>query len=460
MNADKEIRLKPIRLECTMNSVSRFALIWLLLIAPALWGQSGRPPNIVLIMADDMGREALGNYGGASYETPAMDKLAKEGVRFTQAYSLPLCTNTRVSLMTGKYNFRNWKAFGILDPQVKTFGHWFSEGGYHTCISGKWQLQSYNPIDFQPEWRGKGMRVEDAGFDEYFLWHSEHTEDKGSRYADPHINSNGTYLEDTEGKYGPDLYVDYINDFMERHRDKPFFVYYSMALPHGPFNPTPDHPDWRVDRFASDPKYYTSMVEYVDKSVGRILQQIDALGLQKDTLVVFFSDNGTPEVVTSKMADGSEVSGGKGQANLRGTHVPLLIQWAGASRHGHVVDELVDTNDIVPTLFDAAGISLPKGEIFDGESLLPQVRGELGKHRDWLYFYFDPHPGAGKERRKKRVWAMTRGYKLADGEGGALYNLSEDPDEGHPIYSGDDSREMKAARKKLRRILNRFNRQM
>ncbi len=447
-----------------MNRIRKLPLIWslisLLVLAPSLLGQSERPPNIVLILADDIGREALGSYGGISYETPALDRLAEEGVRFTRAYSLPLCTNTRVSLMTGKYNFRNWKAFGILDPAVKTFGHWFAEAGYRTCISGKWQLQSYNPLDFQPEWRGKGMRAEDSGFDEFFLWHSEHTEDKGSRYPDPHINDNGTYLEETEGKYGPDLYVDYINEFMERHRDEPFFVYYSMALPHGPFNPSPDHPDWQVDRFASDPKYYKSMVEYMDKCVGRILRQIEALGLREDTLVVFFGDNGTPEVVTTRMADSSEIPGGKGQPNIRGTHVPLLVQWPGSAKAGHVVEDLVDTNDIVPTLFEAAGIHPPMGEVFDGESLVPQIRGEVGRHRDWLYFYYDPHPGAGKERRKKRVWAMTEGFKLADGEGGALYDLSVDPDEEDPIFRDGESREARAARKKLERILNRFNRQM
>ena len=167
-------------------------------LQPANAEADGRP-NIVLIMADDLGYETLGCYGGTSYKTPHLDALAKEGVRFTQAYAQPLCTPTPVQLMTGQYNHRNWRAFGILGPEEKTFGHMMRAAGYKTCISGKWQLYSYNPPDFEPEWRGKGMLAENAGFDEYFLWHAGHTEDKGSRYADPVVLDNGT-LRSFEGK--------------------------------------------------------------------------------------------------------------------------------------------------------------------------------------------------------------------------------------------------------------------
>src|SRR5690606_20710757 len=110
-----------------------------------------RRPNIVLILADDLGYECLGCYGGNSYKTPRLDELAATGVRFQRAYALPLCTPTRAQLMTGKHNFRNWQAFGVLDPNEKTFGHYMKEAGYRTCISGKWQLYSYNPPDFEPE---------------------------------------------------------------------------------------------------------------------------------------------------------------------------------------------------------------------------------------------------------------------------------------------------------------------
>jgi arylsulfatase A len=123
-------------------------------------------PNVVLIMADDLGYECLGAYGSVSYQTPNLDRMAEQGVMFTDAHAIPLCTPTRVSLMTGKYTFRNWLAFGILDPNAKTFGHWMKDAGYATCIVGKWQMWSYNAPDYEPEWRSKGMKAEDAGFDE------------------------------------------------------------------------------------------------------------------------------------------------------------------------------------------------------------------------------------------------------------------------------------------------------
>ena len=205
-------------------------------------------PNILLIMSDDLGYEAIGCYGGTSYKTPNVDRLAATGVRFTHAYAQPLCTPTRMQLMTGQYNFRNWKAFGVMDPSEVTIGHTMQQAGYRTCIAGKWQLYSYNPPDFEPEWRGKGMPPEQAGFDDWYLWHARHTEEKGSRYAKPVILDNGKLVENTEDLYGPDLYTAHINQFMENHvhdhADQPFFVYYPMALTHGPFPPTPHSADW------------------------------------------------------------------------------------------------------------------------------------------------------------------------------------------------------------------------
>ena len=234
-----------------------------------------RKQNIILILADDLGYECLGSYGGKSYKTPRLDEMAERGVRFTHAYSLPLCTPTRMALMTGQYNFRNWEAFGVMAPNEKTFGHYMQDAGYKTCITGKWQLWSYNPSDFEPEWRGKGKLPEEAGFDEHFLWHVGHTEDKGSRYADPVIMDNGEPFEDAEGAYGPDLFTGYLLDFASRHKDEPFFIYYPMALTHGPFTPTPDSEGWEVDRHKNDPSNFGDMVEYTDKLIGYILESED-----------------------------------------------------------------------------------------------------------------------------------------------------------------------------------------
>ncbi len=247
------------------------------------------PPNIVLIMADDIGIEGLGCYGGTSYKTPNLDQLAATGLRYRHAHAQPLCANTRLQLMTGLHNNRNWICFGILDPKAKTIGHYLYEAGYRCCIAGKWQLQSYDPPDCPgaETRRGLGMHPKDAGFHNYCLFHSLHTEDKGSRYPDPTWLEDGM-LKHAKNKYGPGMWVDYINEFMEREKDKPFFVYFPMALPHWPMTPSPDSPAWNdpEQRATPDTKHFSSMVEYMDKSVGKIVSRIDQLGLRDNTLRV------------------------------------------------------------------------------------------------------------------------------------------------------------------------------
>lgn len=432
-----------------MTAKSLFTIILLIASLQA----ADKRPNIVLILADDLGIEGLGCYGGASYKTPFLDRLAAEGVRFDDAHATPLCTPTRVALMTGKYGFRNWLAFGILDPNARTFGHWFSEAGYQTCISGKWQLRSYNPPEFQPEWRNRGMRPEDSGFDEYMLWHTEHTEDKGSRYAQPRIQSNGSYVKDTEDDYGPDHYVDYIEGFMERHQDEPFFVYYPMALTHGPFNPTPDSDSWATgDRLASDPdKHFGDMVAYMDKMVGRIDSKLRDLGIRDNTLLLFYGDNGTPRDVVSKMLDGRSIRGGKGENNRRGTHVPLIVNWPANQSGGRIVSDLIDTTDFVPSILEAAGIAPPDDEILDGHSFLPQVRGETGNPRDWIFIHHDPLPGHKKEGRSIARWIQDKQYKLFDDtRDHRFYDFTTDPEEQRPIDISRASPEAKAAHAKLK----------
>lgn len=415
-----------------------------------------RRPNIVLILADDLGYECLGCYGGKSYKTPRLDALAATGVRFQRAYAMPLCTPTRAQLMTGKHNFRNWQAFGVLDPNEKTFGHFMQEAGYRTCISGKWQLYSYNPPDFEPEWRGKGMRAEASGFDEYCLWHTEHTEDKGSRYADPVIQQNGTYLTDTEGRYGPDIFVDYINDFMERHRDEPFFVYYPMALTHGPFQPTPHSDDWPEQRHAKGPQYFKDMVEYMDVVIGRIVDKLDELGLREDTLLIFLGDNGSPREITS-LVNSHEMRGGKGHSTEAGTHVPLVANWLGTTPAGHVCDDMVDCSDFLPTLMEMAGATLPEDDVFDGLSFLPQLHGEAGNPHEWLYFYHDPLPGWGKTNYRLQRWAQDKQWKLYDD--GQLFDYGADVLEEHPIAPGTGTPQAEAARQTLRGVIEGMRRQ-
>lgn len=446
--------MSPSRRQFVEAAAAGLAASWLGCGSGEESGTTSRKPNIVLIMSDDLGYEAIGAYGGTSYATPRIDELAAGGMRFTNAYAQPLCTPTRLQLMTGEYNYRNWIGFGIMRPDERTFGHQMKEAGYKTCISGKWQFYSYNPPTFEPEFRDLGMKPEQAGFDEWFLWHTGETEDKGSRYANPTIEENGRIVPNTDGKYGPDLYVDYINGFMERNKDEPFFVYYPMALTHDPFNPTPRSADWAEgDRLANDPdKYFGDMVEYMDHCIGRVVDKLNELGLRENTLVIYYSDNGSPLPTTSMLGDRA-IPGGKGAPTDAGTRVPLVMNWLGHIAAGKVVDELADSTDLYSTVLDAGGGRAPEGQPVDGVSLLPLVRGESGRTKDVIICWHDPRPGAMKEAfTHLDLWARDKRFKLY--EDGRLYDVPADVLEEHPIAAGEGSPEAETAREKLQAALD------
>jgi arylsulfatase A len=421
--------------------------------ASALAAQTARQPNILLILADDLGYECLRCNGGTSYRTPNLDKLASSGVRFTHAYAQPLCTPTRVQLMTGQHNFRNWRAFGLMDPREKTFGHMMQAAGYRTAIAGKWQFYSYEG-EPSPR-RAKGMLPEQSGFDEYLLWHDKYTETKGSRYADPVLNENGKLRTDTKGKYGPDLFAEFLSSFMERNRERPFFAYYSMALTHGPFNPTPRSADWKDgDRLKDDPKYFGDMVEYMDEMVGRVVGTVDRLGLGSNTLILFYGDNGTDQKLQSRMGD-RVIKGGKGFTTEAGMHVPLIARWAGVSKPGAVCPDLVDSTDFIPTISDATGAKWFTGKPLDGRSFLPQVRGERGKPRECLFAHYDPHPGQRVNYKPTRL-AWDHRWKLyLDGR---LFDMQNDVLEKTPLPANTADAEAKAARRRLQAKLDEMAR--
>ena len=433
-------------------------------------------PNIVLIMSDDLGYEVIGANGGSSYKTPSIDSMAQQGMRFENAHVMPLCTPTRLSMMTGKYNFRNYLGFGLIRPDEVTFGHLLTEAGYNTCISGKWQLYSYNPPDQHPEERSSGQKIEDAGFDEFCVWHPHHTEEKGSRYKNPVIYENGEFRTDTKDRYGEDIFCDYIIDFLERKKDdeKPFFVYWPMAATHKPHEPTPDSPEWdsfdppsnrsigaktwaelEDGSWEDDPKFYRDMVEYHDKVIGRLLNYLENQGLQEDTLVIYLGDNGSPADVCSMMHQHNEICGGKGKTSDRGTHVPLICLMPGTIPSDTVQTDLIEATDFLPTIFEAAGLNFPEGYIIDGRSFYPQLKGEKGNPRDWMFFHFEPmNRRHGLDDLRQIRFIRDHRWKLY--ETGELYDLEADWDEDIPIYEVEDSKSQSEARNRLNPVFSQM----
>ncbi len=397
--------------------------------------QGPKQPNIVLIMADDLGYECIGANGGATYRTPVLDALAQTGVRFEHCYSQPLCTPSRVQIMTGIYNVRNYVSFGVLDRGQTTFAHLLKKAGYATCIAGKWQLGS------EPD------SPQHFGFDESCLWqHTRGARDaqgRDTRFPNPSLELNGKPVDYTNGEYGPDVVTDFLCDFMERKRDQPFLAYYPMILTHSPFVPTPDseNPQQR-DQQAN----FADMVAYMDKVIGRLVAKLDELGIRDNTLVLFTGDNGTSKAMRSDL-DGRVVQGGKGEMTDAGTRVPLIASWPGAIPQGAVLDDLVDFSDFLPTFCEAAGSAVPKELAIDGRSFLAQLKGQQGNPRQWVYCWYSRGGSPHGEQ-----WARNQRYKLYPD--GRCFDVAADVLEENPL--DELSPEQQEVRESLEKVLNRY----
>jgi len=334
--------------------------------------------------------------------------------------------------MTGQYNFRNYTEFGALHPKEITFGHILQKAGYATCVVGKWQLAARN--------EGIGTYPDKAGFDEHCLWQVDQL---GSRYWDPLIQENGKMRDDLKGKYGPDVFLDFMNDFMSRKKNEPFFLYYPMVLTHAPFVPTPGSAE---PGDKNNPRYFADMVAYMDRIVGKIVRKVDELGLRKNTVIMFTGDNGTHRAIETKMLNRT-VQGGKGTPTDEGIHVPFIANWRGTSPSGKECDDLIDFSDFFPTIAEIADAKIPESLAIDGQSFLPQLRGEKGTPREWIFCHYDPRWGRWKSSR----FVRNKRWKLYDD--GRLFDLRVDPLEKSPIGDSRDEYIL-AIRQKFQRILD------
>jgi len=402
-------------------------------------GPKSARPNLILIMADDFGYECVTANGGQSYQTPYLDELAATGMRFEQCHVQPLCTPTRVQLMTGIHNVRNYVDFGVLDTKATTFAHLLKQAGYATGVCGKWQLGREKDLPRH------------FGFDESYLW--QHTR-RPPRYANPGLEHNGVEIDFSSGEYGPTLVNDFALDFVTRHREHPFFLYYPMILTHDPFQPTPDSPNWdpkaEGEKVNRDVKHFADMTAYMDKMIGRLVERLDALEIRGNTLLMFLGDNGTLSAVVSQFQGGS-YSGGKGSTTQRGTRVPLIANWPGRIPAGRVSADLISSVDFLPTLCEAAGAAVPQPLGVDGRSFLPQLFGKEGTPRRWLYCWYCPRPNADPTIRE---FAFDHRYKLY--RDGRFFDTSRDLDEKAPLAPAALEGEAAAAARLLQGALDEF----
>lgn len=365
-------------------------------------------PNIIVILVDDISYENITCNDGGSFETPNLDAMAATGVRFTNCHSTPLCSPSRFEIMTGKYNFRNYVHWGVMDTTERTFGNMLRDAGYATAVFGKWQLDggttSAKALGFNHSAIYAPFQGDDDDAD------NDSTSIKQSRYKDPSIYTGWAYMDSNllKGKYGDDVFTDSVISFIQKpDRTKPYLVYYPMCLGHSPFQPTPDDAEFKTWNNADESDiFYPSMMKYMDKLVGKILRCVDSLN--QNTIIIFVGDNGRKKSIKA-LHNGSLSPGGKGTTTDRGTHVPLIVRWNGHAGVG-TDSSLIDFSDFLPTLADIAEINKPYTYgTLDGLSFYPQILGQAGTPRTFSFTYFKKNPNQPLYR-----WVQDYQYKLYD----------------------------------------------
>ena len=441
----------------------------LVLLAGLLWPVPGSAetarPNILFIMVDDLGPEWISCYGGLELKTPQIDALASGGMRFTNAYSMPQCTPTRVTLLTGQYPFRHgwcnhwdvprWGAGCHFDPkQNVTFARLLRDAGYATAIAGKWQI---NDFRVQPN------VLKEHGFDAWCMWtgYEGQNPPSGRRYWDPYVYTSGQQSRTHRDRFGPDVFTDFLVEFMKRHRRQPMLLYFPMVLTHGPQVHTPQKLNVKTRQ-----EKHEAMVRYTDRLVGRLVATLDELAIRRRTIVIFTTDNGTSKRFRARMQGPSGVRvvrGGKGLLTENGPWQPFIVNCPGTVPAGVVNDTLTDFTDMLPTFAELAGVSLPKGLVVDGQSLAPVLLGQKKNGpRSWILAMgrgaaaLDAKGVRPQQVYTDRVLRDKRFKVLVEaGRITRLVDLVTDPEEAKNLIESRE-REHVAAHRRFARIIAEF----
>ncbi len=389
---------------------------------------SAAQPNIIFVLVDDMGWTDLGCFGSTYYQTPNIDRLAAQGMRFTDAYSAcTVCSPTRASVMTGQYPARlhitDWIAghkrpfakLSIpdwtmqLSPDTPNVARVLKSAGYSTASIGKWHL---GPEACWPDKQGFDLNFGGC--------------DKGQppSYFSPY--KIPTLAEGPAGEFLSDRLTSEALSFVERNKDKPFFLYLPHYAVHTPLAAKPEVVEKYKAKQNKDAAHhnpvYAGLVESVDDSVGRILRKLEELKLSENTIIIFTSDNGGLIGCTSNVP----LRAGKGSAYEGGVRVPLIVKWPGVTKPGSVSHTPVISADFFPTLLAMLGVAAPASHVVDGESLVPVLKQEGALARQALYWHYPHyHPGGATPYSAIREGDF-RLVEFFEDQHVELYNLKDD----------------------------------
>lgn len=411
-----------------------------------VFGATNAKPNIVYILADDLGFAELGCNGADKYKTPNIDALANSGVRFTHFYTAPLCGPSRSLILTGRYAFRTGavsqdackslvRSGDKAEQMIPTV---LKKAGYATALIGKWGQLS--PSGSPAEWgfehdfhfKGSGM-----------YWNGKAvktmTEDGKVRGDPDSYVIDGKVIPVKDGEYIPDLMHKDATAWLEAHKDGPFFLYYSMSHVHGEILPTPDSLPAPAGEDAATrlARHYTDNINYMDKLVGKLMVELDRLKLRDNTLIVFMGDNGTAKAhAPVATIGGKRLEGEKGSMKEGGGLVPFFATWPGVSPVGKVNPNVADASDLLPTFAEVAGAPLPAGRVIDGRSLVSQFKGDTKSPRTWAYCQLS-----------NNYYVREAGWKLD--QSGTLYDMKDAPFKEVPVAADTKDEAAIAARQRL-----------
>jgi arylsulfatase A len=391
-----------------------------------------RRPNIIFLLADDLGVGDLGCYGQKILRTPNIDRLAAEGTRFTSAYAgAMVCAPARCSLMTGYHMGHatvrnNWEVYPEgqhpLAPRDVTVAEVLRKAGYRTGICGKWGLGG----------PGSGSTPVEKGFDFFYGYNCQR---HAHRFYVDYLWRNGSrepiVQSPSKRVYAQDLIADESLRFIRENRERPFFLFCAWTVPHGPYfvNNVPGVEKYAETGWKDAEKVYATMVDRLDADVGRVMALLKELKLDDNTLVLFASDNGAGGGPVNNARFGSQMGLREVKGTLRegGLRVPLIARWPGQVPAGRVSDLPTAFWDFLPTAAELAGAAAPKG--IDGRSIVPALRGRAQKRPEYLYWeQLTPAKLAQAVRMGK--W---KAFRASAGAPVELYDLTADPAESRDV---------------------------